>query len=102
MAVATTTAQQVVNEIEEYMGRFGGYYRDWYVGITTDPRQRLFVDHCVRENGDAWVYRDCGTDTAARAVEDYFHCKGCDGGSGGGDRSTRFAYAYRKAQHTNL
>lgn len=111
MAVMTTTAQQVVNEIEEYMRPFGGYYSDWYVGVASDPRQRLFVDHRVREkdtivNGvrqpcDAWIFRECKDDAAARSVEDYFLGKGCDGGPGGGDRSTRHVYAYRKARHTN-
>jgi len=100
MVTATTTAQQVVNDIENYMGKHGGGYRDWYVGIASGVRQRLFGDHCVREQGDAWIYRDCGTDAAARSVEDYFHGKGCDGGPGGGDHTTKYVYAYRKGPHT--
>ena len=99
MAV-TTDVNQVIQDIEKYMGQFGGYYRDWYVGIASDPRKRLFTDHCVREQGDHWIYRDCGTDAAARAVEDYFLRKGCDGGPSGGDYTTKFAYAYHKAAHT--
>ncbi len=95
------TVFQVISKIEQYMAIKGGHYADWYVGIAADPRQRLFSDHNVREIGDWWIYEDCGNDTAARQVEDYFLNKGCDGGPGGGDHATRYAYAYRKAAHTN-
>ena len=54
-------------------------YSQWYVGVATDPRARLFQDHNVNEQSDAWIYDNCGTDTAARSVEDYFLGKGCDG-----------------------
>lgn len=99
MALATSV-QKAISDIENYMGQVGGYYRDWYVGIASDVRQRLFADHGVREKGDYWIFRDCGTDTAARDAEDYFLRKGCDGGPGGGDYTTKYVYAYRKAPHT--
>lgn len=101
MASATQTrVQEVIAEFEAYMHQFGGCYSDWYVGITADPRQRLFGDHKVKELGDAWIYRDSHNDTNARVVEIYFHRKGCDGGGGGGDYQSRYAYAYKKAYQT--
>lgn len=100
MAVSTVV-NQVIQDLDKYMGQVRSYYRDWYVGIASDPRQRLFVDHCVQEKGNYWIFRDCGSDGAARAVEEFFLRKGCDGGSGGGDRTTRYAYAYHKERNTN-
>lgn len=94
--MATATVEQsVVAEIAAYMRRYGGGYSVWYIGIAADPRQRLFVDHSVRETGGAWIYYDCGTDVSARRVEQAFLNAGCKGGDGGGDWRTRYVYAYR-------
>lgn len=91
---------QIAGEIAGYINNNGGGHRGWYVGIATDPRARLFNDHNVFEQDDAWIFRDCGTDTAARNIEQHFLNQGCDGGPGGGDSTTKFIYAYKKARHT--
>jgi hypothetical protein len=90
-----TTGQQAVTDIENYIRQCGGGYSAWYCGIASDPRKRLFSDHNVVEQGGCWIFRDCGSDAIARQVEDYLLARGCKGGSGGGDRSTRYAYAYK-------
>jgi len=93
--------QSIISDFEAYMRNHGGRYPEWYAGIASDPKGRLFNDHNVSESSDAWIYRDCGSATAARTVEDYFLRKGCDGGTGGGDNTTRYVYAYKKNGHTN-
>ena len=95
MSTATSAEQKAIAEIDAYIRQHGGVYSAWYVGIAADPRKRLFVDHNVNEQGDLWIYRGCGTETAARRVERYFLAKGCKGGQGGGDRDSRYAYAYK-------
>ena len=91
---------EAVNDLDAYIAKGGGRYSAWYCGIAADPKERLFDDHNVdRENGP-WIRRDCGTDTVARQVEGYFHKKGCDGGSGGGDRNTKYVYAYKITSST--
>ena len=90
----------IVQQTKAYMGRFGGYYSDWYAGIAADAKDRLFNGHGVSETGGAWIFHDCGTDTLSRRVEDHFLNLGCKGGPGGGDASTRFFYAYRITQQT--
>jgi hypothetical protein len=100
VTTAVKSTGQIVSEIESYMRQHGGVFSDWYVGVASDARTRLFNDHNVAENGDAWVFRDCGTDTASRAVEEYFLKRGCDGGPGGGDYTSRYVYAYKKTWRT--
>jgi hypothetical protein len=85
----------LIDDIENYILGHGGPFSAWYCGVASDPRQRLLVDHNVNEMFGPWIARDCGTDTAARAVELYFLLQGCKGGPGGGDRNTRYAYAYK-------
>jgi hypothetical protein len=98
--MATATVEQsVMAEIVACMQKYGGYSA-WYVGIASDPRQRLFTDHSVSETRDAWIYRDLGDDTSSRRVEKAFLDAGCQGGGGGGDWRTRFVYAYKVTSNT--
>jgi len=95
------TKQQIVNEISDYMKKCGGVYREWYIGISSDARNRLFNGHGVKENGDYWIYRGADTNQDARDVEQTFLKAGCAGGTGGGDWTSKSVYAYKKNSHTN-
>jgi len=86
---------KIISEIEEHIKKCGGGYSAWYCGIASKPKDRLFEDHNVNEKSGAWIYRDATTDTAARTIEDYFLKKGCKGGDGGGDRQSKYVYAYK-------
>ena len=90
-----STYLSVIHDIDTHILRCGGPYPTWYCGVAADPRQRLFVDHGVDAQHGPYIFRDCGTDTLARVVEQHFLNKNCKGGPGGGDRNTRFVYAYK-------
>ena len=69
--------------------------------LSASPRNRLFDDHNVRENGDAWIFREATSSAVAREVETYFiNMKGTQGGPGGGDANSRSVYAYKIKPHT--
>jgi hypothetical protein len=89
-----------IRELAAYIESRGGRYSDWYCGVAADPRHRLFDDHQVSEEHGFWIYRACASDDDARAVEAYFHELGCRGAGGGGDRRTRYVYAYRITSST--
>jgi hypothetical protein len=89
-----------VNDIEGYIRQHGGVYSAWYCGVATDPKARLFSDHNVDKDRDAWIHRECATDTDARKVEAHFLAKGCKGAPGGGDSSSRYVYAYKITAHS--
>ncbi len=94
------TAQQIISDINNYMKQHGGTNANWYVGIATDPGQRLFNDHNVMENNDLWIYRQAISSNVARSVEKAYLDAGCSGGPGGGDDSTSYVYAYKKTRST--
>ena len=94
------TGQQIIADIDAYMSQHGGKNPDWYVGIATDARRRLFDEHKVLEKGGAWIYRLAVTTDIARQVEKAYLAAGCDGGTGGGDEGTDYVYAYKKTPAT--
>jgi hypothetical protein len=93
------SAQEAFDKIKAYIDKRKPY-SNWYVGITSDPKSRLFTDHNVSEEKDAWIYQRCYGNEDARSVESSLLSYGCDGGSGGGDMTSTYVYAYLKASHT--
>jgi len=92
----------IIDDIKNYIAENGGSYSDWYVGIASKPKERLFQDHKVKENTATWIYQKTESANIARSIEDYFvNTLGTDGGTGGGDDSTDSVYAYKKFPHTD-
>lgn len=91
--------ENTISDFTQYIQKNGGAWLDWYVGVTDDPRTRLFSAHNVSEASGAWIHRNVGTETA-RATEKYFLDQGCDGGAGGGTNMSKFVYAYKKTTVT--
>ncbi len=91
---------EIIAAIDAYMQRFQHKNSDWYVGIASDPRQRLFTDHNVDEKNGIWIYEPAASAEVARAVEQAYLDTGHDGGAGGGDADSVYVYAYVKLQGT--
>jgi hypothetical protein len=102
-----TTAQQtiaakIVGEIENHIVSRGGQPSDWCVGISNDAQRRLFVEHGVDKVRDKLIHRRAPDNETARTVESYFvEFYGTAGGTGGGDKTSTFVYAYRKSGRTD-
>lgn len=95
------TKETIKSEIKAYIDENGGVYKNWYVGIATDPESRLFNDHNVDKKNGWWIYREAENSNIARKIEEYFiEIVGTDGGQGGGDSSTKSVYAYKKTSNT--
>jgi len=92
---------KIINEIEDYVGKCGGAFSSWYIGIAEDPRDRLFSEHNVSEKNGNWVYRPTSSSVTARNIEQHFLGLGMDGGSGGGDYLSKAVYSYKKTYSTD-
>ena len=90
----------IISAIDTYIGNFHFRKSAWYIGIAADPHTRLFTDHNVDEKSGIWIYEQAASDAIARDVEQAFLDSGYDGGTGGGDESTVYVYAYVKFQRT--
>ena len=87
--------KEIIEEIESHITDRGAGIRGWYVGIAAKPKERLFDDHSVDKEKDAWIYRTASSDSVARDIEKHFLDKGAKGGTGGGDEDSKSVYAYR-------
>lgn len=95
------TKEQAKKHLKDHIESCGGGYSKWYVGIASDVRQRLFSDHNVDEKNGQWAWAECENADTARDVEHYFvNTLGTQGGPGGGDRTTKYVYAYRISSST--
>lgn len=92
--------QNIINDIKKYINEnVMCNYKKYYVGISNDPRRRLFNEHNVNEKG-VWIICPADSDTVARDVEKYFLDLGMDGGPGGGDETATYVYCYLKTSTT--
>jgi hypothetical protein len=67
----------------------------WYVGITSNVKQRLFNEHNVNEYNDSgYIICQAINSEHARAAESNLFKLGFKGDTGGGDDTATFVYAY--------
>ncbi len=88
--------EEIKNAITTMANREGSGYKNWYVGITNNVTQRLFEDHCVPKTTNWWIHREAFSLELARTVEQQLVDMGFDGAPGGGDKASKFVYAYKK------
>ena len=95
------SSEIIVMEMLEFIQIEGGHARMWYVGVTDDPRRRLFDEHQLQHyQDDAWIYRMAETENDARRVEEYFLAYGLLGARGRRRPDSCAVYAYRKSVRT--
>jgi hypothetical protein len=76
-------------------------YFSWYVGIASNPHNRLFQEHNIEMDFPWWVICKARNSEEARIAEKLIIEKHrTDGGSGGGDEKSIYVYAYKKTETT--
>jgi hypothetical protein len=95
------TELEIKAEIISFIKRHGGSASDYYVGIASDPKERL-SQHRVDEDKDVYQSWQAPSSEVARRIEEVaievLHTKG---GKGGGDENTKLVYIYKINEHTN-
>ena len=71
-----------------------------YIGITKDPKRRLFDEHKITDEGSWWIYCEAEDADTARAVELHFLRMGMKGDPRGGDNETKFVYCFIRKQYS--
>jgi hypothetical protein len=63
--------QELIEEIESHIRRFGGGFGEWCVGTAKDTRGPFFRRHLAADLGDGLTYREAFTTNAAQGVVDH-------------------------------
>ena len=96
--VATTP--KTYHDIKTYIAGTDKNFKNWFVGITANARECLFIEHGVSEQTDKWIYRRCYNNRCAKNIKESLMTMGCSGDAGGWDDETTTVYAYLKNEHT--
>lgn len=92
------TKSEILNDFQEFMGRHGGNYREWYVSTARDPKSQMFGTHKFKA-GDKGLYRQAQSELQAAEVAEFFTGLGAKGNAAV-SRDAEFVYAYKRASHT--
>jgi hypothetical protein len=62
---------EIIEEIERHIRKFGGKQSEWCVGTAKDARAPFFRRHLTADLGDGMIYREAFSTTAADEVIDH-------------------------------
>jgi len=63
--------EEMIEEIEGHIRKFGGEFGEWCVGTAKDSRGPFFRRHLAADLGDGLIYREAFTTSAASQVIDH-------------------------------
>lgn len=89
---------EILNDFQDFMGRHGGNYKEWYVGSAADPKAQLFNVHKFKK-GDKGLFRQAVSEIQAAEIAEFFTNLGAKGNDGV-TRDADFVYAYKRSSHT--
>ena len=88
----------ILNDFQDFVSKYGGKYKEWYVGTAADPKGQLFNTHKFK-NGDKGLYREAVSEIQAAEIAEFFIDQGAKGDDGV-KRGADCVYAYKMAPHT--
>lgn len=90
---------KIISDFDSHIKKSGcKYYREMYIGVTTDAQKRLFDYHQVDKDKDWWVYSKADDENTAKDVENRFLKLGMRGGfdvNRNSSGATYFVYCYK-------
>ncbi len=90
---------KIMKEINNHIITYGGGYSKWYVGVSSDAKNRL-AQHGVTAI-DKWVYHTARSHRSASSIKQFFIARGADGFNNTSDNSAQMVYAYKKSINTH-
>lgn len=99
--MAAKSRSDIIGDLEDFIGRNGGAFADFFVGVTGAPKQMLFSQHKLKEKGDAWISRLAKDEMDAHDVVEYFRStRGTKGRKKDVAETDLYVYAFKIKPHT--
>ncbi len=93
------TKSEILNDFQDFMGKYGGNYKEWEVGTSADAKNQLFNVHKFKNGTDKGLFRLAGSEIQAAEIAEFFTNLGAKGDDGV-TRGAEQVYAYKRASHT--
>ncbi len=90
---------EILNDFQEFISKYGGKYKEWYVGTAPDAKAQLFNVHKFKNGVDKGLFREAESEMQAAGVAEFFVDQGAKGDDGV-KRDSDQVYAYKIAPHT--
>ena len=65
------THEEIIEDLQDHIRRFGGESSEWCVGTAKDARAPFVRRHFGADRGDGLIYREASTTSAADEVIDH-------------------------------
>ena len=99
----TNIVDSIVKDILSYIFENDFQLSEWYVGIASNPREKLFQEHNVMEDSDLWIIRAAESITSAKSIAYHIISRyGTDGLLKSNSETSKFVYAFKKGLSTEL
>ena len=101
--MAAKSRSDIIGDIEDFIGRNGARFGEWFVGCTGSPKAPLFTPPRVKQSGDAWISRLARDDLDAHDVVEYFRTSRQTRGRAKERRDADlYVYAFKIKSHTRV
>lgn len=101
--MAAKSRSDIIGDIEDFIGKNGAQFGEWFVGCTGSPKTTLFTHHRLKQSGDAWISRLAKDDLDAHDVVEYFRSTRRTRARPGERRdSDLYVYAFKIKSHTRV
>lgn len=101
--MAAKSRSEIIGDIEDFIGKNGAKFAEFYVGCTGQPKATLFTKHAVKQSGDAWISRLAKDEYEAHEVVEYFvTTRKTRGRRADRQPSDLYVYAFKIKSHTRV
>ena len=101
--MAAKSRSEIIGDIEDFIGRNGSSFAEFYVGCTGQPKATIFTRHAVKQTGDAWISRRAKDEYEAHEVVEYFvSTRKTKGRRKDREDSDLYVYAFKIKSHTRV
>ena len=89
---------EILDDFQNFMGKHGGKYKEWYVGTAEDAKGTMFGTHRFKPT-DKGLYRQAMSELQAAEVAEFFTNLGARGDDTV-KRGAEYVYAYKMSSTT--
>lgn len=102
-AMTAKSRSDIIGDIEDFIGRNGAKFGEWFVGCTGAPKAALFTQHKLKQAGDAWISRLAKDELDAHDVVEYFRSSRQTRTKPKAQQDTDlYVYAFKIKSHTRV